>query len=64
MNHFEKGILAWTLGDRSAITFEALWNQVRIWHSYFYVTDGYKVYPMFINDGDQIVNKTYMTLVM
>lgn len=64
MNHFEKGILAWTLGDRSAVTFEPLWNQVKIWHSYFYVTDGYKVDPMFINDGDRIVNKTYMTLVM
>jgi len=63
VNHFEKGILAWTLGDRSAATFEPLWNKVRIWYSYFYVTDGYKVYPMFIEDGDQIVNKTYMTRV-
>ena len=24
VNHFEKGILAWTLGDRSAVTFEPL----------------------------------------
>ena len=30
---------------------------------YFYVTDGWKVYPMFIPDGDQIICKTYMTRV-
>jgi IS1 family transposase len=29
----------------------------------FYVTDGWKVYPMFIPDGDQIICKTYMTRV-
>lgn len=51
------------LGDRSAETFKPLWHIVQCWHSFFYVTDGYKVYPMFINDGDQIVNKTYMTRV-
>jgi hypothetical protein len=27
------------------------------------VTDGWKVYPSFIPDGDQIVSKTYMTRV-
>jgi IS1 family transposase len=27
------------------------------------VTDGYPVYPYFIDDGDHIVNKTYMTRV-
>jgi IS1 family transposase len=31
------------------------------WNCYFYVTDGWKVYPQFIPDGDQIVGKTYMT---
>ena len=30
---------------------------------YFYVTDGWKVYPMFIPAGDQIICKTYMTRV-
>ncbi|NER83923.1 MAG: IS1 family transposase, partial [Leptolyngbya sp. SIO1D8] len=30
---------------------------------YFYVTDGWKVYPGFIPDGDQMVSKTYMTRV-
>jgi hypothetical protein len=36
---------------------------VATWQSYFYVTDGYKVYPSFIADGDQIISKTYMTRV-
>jgi IS1 family transposase len=31
--------------------------------SIFYVTDGYVVYPQFIEDADHIVNKTYMTRV-
>lgn len=29
----------------------------------FYVTDGLKVYPIFIPDEDQIVSKTYITRV-
>jgi insertion element IS1 protein InsB len=33
------------------------------WQCYFYVTDGWKVYPQFIDSGDQIVSKTYMTRV-
>ncbi|MBD2566150.1 MULTISPECIES: IS1 family transposase [Nostoc] len=63
VNHFTKGILAWVLGDHSAETFEPLWEIVGQWKSYFYVTDGWKVYPNFIPDGDQIVSKTYMTRV-
>jgi IS1 family transposase len=31
---------------------------VSIWQCYFYVTDGWSVYPGFIPAGDQIVNKT------
>jgi hypothetical protein len=30
---------------------------------YFYVTDGWGIYPSFIPDGDQIVSKPYMTRV-
>jgi IS1 family transposase len=30
---------------------------------FFYVTDGYVVYPQFIEDADHIVNKTYITRV-
>jgi IS1 family transposase len=63
VNHFEPGILAWTIGDRSAATFESVWVVVSLWQCYFYVTDGYKVYPQYIPDGDQIVSKTYMTRV-
>ncbi len=51
------------LGDRSAETFKLLWQSVHCWHSYFYVTDGYKVYQRFIDDADHIVAKTYMTRV-
>ncbi len=51
------------LGDRSAETFKPLWQVVSCWHSYFYITDGYKVYQSFIDDADQIVDKTYMTRV-
>ena len=51
------------MGDRSAATFEKLWSLVCLWRCFFYVTDGYKVYPKFIPDGDQIVSKTDMTRV-
>ena len=51
------------MGDHSAKTFEPLWELVGGWKCYFYVTDGWPVYPMFIPDGDQIICKTYMTRV-
>lgn len=52
------------LGDHSANIFKPLWDEVASkWKCYFYITDGWKVYPMFIPDGDQIVSKTYMTRV-
>ena len=63
VNHFQPGILAWAVGDRSAKTFELMWQIVSLWRCYFYVTDGYKVYPSYIPDGEQIVSKTYMTRV-
>lgn len=63
VDHFRKGILAWTLGDHSADTFEPLWAIIGAWQCYFYVTDGWTVYPSFIPDGDQIISKTYMTRV-
>jgi len=49
------------MGDHSAETFKPLWQIVATWQSY--VTDGYKVYPSFIEQGDQIISKTYMTRV-
>jgi IS1 family transposase len=63
VNHKQPGILAWVIGDRSAKTFQQLWSIVKCWQCFFYVTDGWKVYPMFIEEGDQIVSKTYMTRV-
>jgi insertion element IS1 protein InsB len=50
-------------GDRSSETFKKLWEKIKNWNCYFWITDGYKVYPKFIDDGDQIINKTYMTRV-
>jgi insertion element IS1 protein InsB len=64
VDHFKEGILGWVLGNHSAETFRPLWETlVSTWKCYFYVTDGWVVYPMFIPDGDQIVSKTYMTRV-
>lgn len=63
VDHFRGGILAWVLGDHSAQTFRPLWTIVQAWQCYFYVTDGWCVYPGFIPAGDQIVSKTYMTRV-
>ncbi len=51
------------LGDHSTATFRGLWDIVGAWQCYFYVTDGWSVYPSFIPEGDQIVSKTYMTRV-
>ena len=62
-NHWKPGILAWALGDRSAQTFEPLWKLIRGWQSFWYVTDGWLVYPCFINDCDHLVLKTYMTRI-
>ena len=63
VDHFKPGILGWVLGAHSAQTFEPLWAAVSKWKCYFYVTDGWKVYPNFIPKGDQIISKTYMTRV-
>lgn len=63
VNHFKPGILGWVIGDHSAKTFAPLWEFVQQWQCYFYITDGWKVYPNFIPDGDQIISKTYMIRV-
>jgi IS1 family transposase len=36
---------------------------IRGWESFWYVTDGYIVYPMFIDEDSHIVSKTYMTRI-
>ena len=58
VNHKQAGILAWVIGVRSAQTFQGLWSIVKCWQCLFYVTDGWKVYPKFIEQADQIVSKT------
>ena len=63
VNHWKPGILLWTVGDRSSSSFQILWSTIRCWHSFWYVTDGSKVYPGFIEPEDHLVCKTYMTRV-
>jgi len=63
VDHFRPGILGWVLGDHSAKTFEPLWDVVSRWGCYFYVRDGWKIYPMFMTNGDQIISTTYVTRV-
>ncbi len=63
VNHWQPGILAWVLGARSSQTFKPLWKLIRGWQSFLYVTDGWTVYPCFINDCDHLILKTYMTRV-
>ncbi|MEA5451941.1 IS1 family transposase [Leptolyngbya sp. CCNP1308] len=63
VDHFRAGILGWVIGDHSAQTFQLLWQTIEFWQCYFWVSDGYPVYPQFIPEGDQIVSKTYMTRV-
>lgn len=53
----------WTVGDRSSKSFQILLSIIRCWHSFWYVTDGWKVYPGFIEPEDHLVCKTYMTRV-
>jgi IS1 family transposase len=52
-----------TLCYRSRQTFRPLWQIVKSWRCYFYVTDGWSVYRRFIADEDHIMSKTYMTRV-
>ena len=40
-----------------------MWSLVQSWQCYFYVTDGWPVYPNFIAEEDHIISKTYMTRV-
>ncbi len=38
----------WNIGARSHESFEPIWQIIKCWHSFWYVTDGWKVYPMYI----------------
>lgn len=72
VNHWKPGIILWTIGDqlrwcaernRSSLSFQTLWLIIKCWHSFWYVTDGWKVYPSFISPEDHLVCKTDMTRV-
>ena len=63
VDYFKSGMLGWVLGDHSAETFHPLWELVKNWKCYFYVIDGWSVYPCFIANEDHIVSKTYMSRV-
>jgi insertion element IS1 protein InsB len=63
VNHWQPGILIWKIGDRSSETFQHLWLVIKCWNSFWYVSDGYPVYPIFIQPEDHLVSKTYMTRV-
>ncbi len=41
INHYQPGVLAIQIGDRSGQTFEKLWKRIKIWESRRYLTDGY-----------------------
>jgi len=61
LNHYQSGILAITVGDRSGKTFSKLWEN---WGSKWYLTDGYCVYANFIDPAKHLVMKqTKMTRV-
>lgn len=79
VNHWQPGILLWTVGDRSSTSFQIIWSIIKCWHSFWYVTRTrmrssrlaavcanalrWKVYPGFIEPEDHLVSKTYMTRV-
>ena len=63
VNHWNQGILLWAIGARSHQTFEPIWQIIKCWQSFWYVTDGYPVYPSYIEPEDHLVCKTYMTRV-
>lgn len=64
LNHYQLGILAITVGDRSGKTFAKLWERVEDWSSKWYMTDGYCVYANFIEPSKHLImKKTKMTRV-
>lgn len=64
INHYEQGILAIQIGDRSGETFEPLWERIRKWDSRRYLTDGYCVYEHYIDsEKHTVLPKTQLTRV-
>ena len=42
VNKHKPGIIDWIIGDRSSQTFKSLWQRIKTWNSFWYVTDGWK----------------------
>lgn len=63
VDKYKPGIIDWVVGDRSSETFRTLWQGIKSWNSFWYVTDGYAVYKSFIEAISHVVSKTYMTRV-
>jgi len=63
VNSHQPGILKFVVGDRSLATFMILWQRIRGWACFLYITDGYCVYPCLIDECDHLVSKTAMTRV-
>ena len=52
VNHQKKGIVLWTIGDRSHQTFCLLWSIIKCWHSFWYVTRTHaRSVPRFARSG-------------
>lgn len=51
------------LSSESSEAFRLLWERMKSWECYFYVTDGWSFYPCFIAEEDRVVSKIYMTRV-
>ena len=49
VNHWQPGIIARANVFRTSVTFQLLWVAVKCWQSFWYVTDGYAVYPKLID---------------
>lgn len=52
VNHWQPGIILWTIGDRSRASFRCLWFTIKSSQSFWSVTDGWKVYSNYIAPED------------
>jgi insertion element IS1 protein InsB len=55
VNHWKPGIILWTVGNRSGNTFQKLWLTIKCWSSFWYVTDGWKVYSVFVQPEEKLI---------
>jgi IS1 family transposase len=61
--HWRSGILAWVVGDAVRKRLSSCGALSRESQSFWYVSDGYPVDPVFIADDSHLIRKTYMTRV-